>query len=258
MRTNKTSPLALMLLLAVMAVVCQAQFLGSDAAYYAARAITVNGQVSVFKDSNPISISVGDSVQVQQMIVTGSDGHALFQVSDGSTFEVYPNSQVVFRRNPGNWRDLVDVFLGRIRVHIEHLGSLPNRSRIMTPSAVISVRGTTFDVSYSDDGEVTLIEVEEGIVDVEHAVLPTGAPRTLTGGQSIQVYKTSPIAQRKIDKGDIMQLALRMIADAATTLRNAQVKVPGGTTAGSPGVGDSTKPAPPTTPLPPPPVPPLH
>ena len=113
------------LLAAATAVVCLAQFSGDS--NWAAKAVSVTGQVSVMKDVTPWAISAGDSIQVRQTIVTGADGHALFQVSDGSTFEVFPNSQVVFRKNPGNWKDLIDLFIGRVRVHIEHLGNLPNR-----------------------------------------------------------------------------------------------------------------------------------
>jgi hypothetical protein len=37
---------------------------------------------------------------------------------------------------------------------------------VITPTAVISVRGTTFDVSVDHDSVATLISVEEGVVDV--------------------------------------------------------------------------------------------
>jgi hypothetical protein len=110
----------LSLLTAITAVVCLGQFMPSDASNYAAKVVTLSGQVSVLRDLQPWALSVGDNVQVTQMIVTGDDGHAILQVSDGSSIEVYPNSRFVFRKNPGNWRDLLDVFLGRVRVHIEH------------------------------------------------------------------------------------------------------------------------------------------
>ena len=113
-----------MLLCAAMAMVCSAQSpFFSDASQYAAKAETVSGQVSVLKDSQPWAVSLGDSIQVQQLILTGPDGYAVFRVSDGSTFEVYPNSRVTFRKNPGNWRDLLDLLVGRVRVHIQHFGT---------------------------------------------------------------------------------------------------------------------------------------
>src|SRR5271169_1363800 len=73
----------------------------------AAKAITLNGQVSVLRDNSPWVLNLGDAVQPRQIIITGPDGFAVFQVSDGSTFEVFPNARVVFRENPGSWRDLL-------------------------------------------------------------------------------------------------------------------------------------------------------
>ena len=258
-----------LLLLAVIAVVCplaRAQFGPSDAASYGARAVTVSGQVSVLRDSVPWAVSVGDQVQVQQMIMAGPDGHALFQVSDGSTFEVFPNSMVVFRKTPFNWRDLLDVVVGRVRVHIEHLGGQPNPNRVLTPTAVISVRGTTFDVAVEDDSETTVIEVEEGQVEVQHALLPRDNPKILNPGDPpLRVYKNEPLAESPIDKGTIIRYVLHALRNAAATMasRSAKVNVPGkgplpgdSCKPGAPGCG-TAPPAPPPPPGPPPP-PPLH
>ena len=261
-RTAKLSLLA-----AAASVVCLGQFLPADT-QYAARAVTVTGRVSVLKDSQPWAISEGDLVQTQQMIVTGPDGHALFQVSDGSTFEVYPNSNVLFRRVPFNWRDLLDVLVGRVRVHIEHLGGAPNPNRVLTPTAVISVRGTTFDVAVDDAGDVTTIEVEDGQVEVQHALLPRDSPAILNPGDPpLRVYRNEPIAASS-DKGTIWRYVLHAARQAATVMatRGPRSGIPGGST----GPGDSCKPrtpgcggklpgtgGPPPPPPPPGPPPPL-
>jgi hypothetical protein len=214
----------------------------------------------VLKDLQPWAISEGDTIQVQQRIVTGIDGHALFQVSDGSTFEVFPNSVVTFRKNPPNWKDLIDVWVGKVRLHIEHLGTSPNPNRIRTPTAVISVRGTTFEISVDDDDETTLIEVEEGSVQVEHALLPTGTAAVVNAGQSIRVYRDAPIA-RRMDKGGIMRQVLRIVMDAAVVAgrssNTTHAGIPGiGGTGGTGGgtVGDTGTGNPPPPPPPPPPI----
>src|ERR1700743_3383774 len=93
----------LSLLFAATTVVCLAQMPPIDSTAYAAKVITLTGQVSVLKDSEPWALMVGDTIQVKQLIMTGPDGQATFQVSDGSTFDVYPNSRVVFRKNAPNW-----------------------------------------------------------------------------------------------------------------------------------------------------------
>ena len=57
----------LSLLVATSVTVCLAQFPPSDAAQYAAKALTVTGQVSVLKDLQPWAVSQGDTIQVQSL-----------------------------------------------------------------------------------------------------------------------------------------------------------------------------------------------
>ena len=59
------------------------------------------GQVSLANGGYFKALSTGDTVKAQQLVVTGPDGYARFEVSDGSTFEVFPNSKVVFARRRG-------------------------------------------------------------------------------------------------------------------------------------------------------------
>jgi len=247
----------LSLLLAVTAVVCLAQMPPADSANYAAKVMELTGQVSVLKDATPWALNVGDLVQVRQLIMTGPDGQARFRVSDGSTFDVYPNSRVVFRKDAPNWRDLLDVLVGRVKVHIEHLYG-PNPNKIQTPTAVISVRGTTFDVSVEDEDESTTVEVEEGLVEVQHALLPRGNSKLLTTGESIKVYRNVPIATNRIDKGDLARRVLRAAMDAVTTWesRIPRTGAGAGSTPSDTG-GDTGKklPPPPPAPAPPPPPP---
>jgi hypothetical protein len=216
----------------------------------AAQVESLTGQVAVMRESVPWALKPGDTVAVRQLITTGPDGFAVFRLTDGSKFEVYPNSRVTFRNNPGNWRDLLDVWLGRVRVHIQKLGGQPNPNRVHTPSAVISVRGTTFDVSVDDDEQATLVVVEEGQVAVQHALLPRGDPKILNAGDYIQVYKDVPLAQRPfVNKDGAIRHALRAVTDALYTLVYETPRtgspIPGGSTGGGvqlPGDTGSTPP----------------
>jgi FecR protein len=250
MRWNATA----WLLCAATVPLCQAQFLYTESDQYAATALSLSGSVSVLRDNQPWALNVGDRVHVQQIIVSGADGHALFRVSDGSTFEVFPNSRVIFRKNPPTWGDLIDIIMGRVRVHIEHLfGDQPNPNRIYTPTAVISVRGTTFDVSVDGDDETTVIEVEEGVVDVRHALIG-GATKKVSAGETLTVYRTEPIASASaIDRHAIIRFVVRAVEDAITTdVYRTHSPIPTG--GGSTTVGDGGKPTPPpNTPPPPPP-----
>ena len=235
----------------------------------AAKVVTREGAVSIVKGSTLWAIDTGDAVQSRQIIVTGPDGYARFEVSDGSTFEVFPNSRVTFRNNAGDWRDLVDVWLGRIRVHIQKLGGQPNPNRIQTPTAIISVRGTVFDVSVTDDAETTVVSVFEGQVAVGHRLMPReGDPKVLNSGDELTVYRNAPLAHgQRMDR-------IRASQYAADALWQILLRLPrGGGGSPSPGPtgggglpGDtgskppppppSSEPAPSASPAPAPPPPP--
>jgi uncharacterized membrane protein YgcG len=246
----------------------------------AATVITLTGQVSVLRDNAPWALNLGDSVQPRQIIVTGTDGYALLRVSDGSTFEVFQNSRVVFRDNPGNWKDLLEVFLGRVKIQIEKVGGQPNYNKVRTPTAVISVRGTVFDVTVEDEDATTVVTVDEGQVAVQHALLPRGDPKILNPGEWIRVYKNQPLTAKVVDRGGVLRGAMRAAADAVYEViyRTSRVPTspgggnpggnggnpgdcgkPGGCKSGGPGGsntggGSSTSPLPPPPPPPPPPA----
>ena len=250
-------------LLAVVAgLVCSAQIIPTSSSEAAARVITLTGQVSTLKDGQPWVLHVGSLVNLKQEVITGPDGYAEFQVADGSRFEVFPNSHFTFRSNPGNWKDLLDVWLGRVRVHIQKLGGKPNPNTIRTPTAVISVRGTTFDVAV-EEVDTTLVSVEEGQVLVQHALRPVGDPKVLNAGEYIRVYKNQPLAQKIVDKGSVLRQAMGATAEALYRViyNNPRVpgggRVPGGVPSGGPGPGQSgdTETTPPPPPPPPPPAP---
>ena len=250
------------LLMALAAAVSSAQIPGWSAPESVAKVVSLTGQVSMVKDTQPWALHVGSVIQLKQLIVTGDDGFAVFQVSDGSTFEVYPNSRVTFRNNPSNWKDLLDVWLGRVKVHIEKLGGgRPNHNRITTPTAIISVRGTTFDVQVEEE-DTTLVAVEEGQVAVQHALLPVAEPKILNSGEYIRVYKNQPLAQKGSDKSGIMHQALNAATEALYRIIYRPSSGAGGPTAGGgtgpsvPGgrTGDTTTAPPPPPPPPPPPA----
>lgn len=245
------------LLVAAALPVCLAQSVFSPDV--AAKAVAVTGQVSILKDNYPWALSVGSGVTPRQVIVSGPDGFAVFQVSDGSTFEVYPNSRVVFRNNPGNWRDLLEVMIGRVKVHIQKLGGQPNPNRVRTATAVISVRGTVFDVVVEDEDATTLVSVDEGQVDVQHSLLPHGQPRILNAGEYLRVYRNQPLAQKGLDKSSVWKVAMRAIEDAFYTIvyrtgGTGGVGAPTG--GGGPTLPGDTQGTPPPPPPPPPTAPP--
>jgi uncharacterized protein (DUF433 family) len=221
------------------------------------RLLSFTGQVSVMRGGNYAwALNTCDSVKPQEVVVTGPDGWGVFQVADGSKFEVYPNSRVVFRANQNNWTDMLEIWLGKVRVQIEHLGGLPNNNKVRTPTAVISVRGTIFDVEVEPDTHTTLVQDEEGVVVVDHVLQPS--QRILHPGEYVRVYQNQPLAKAVIDKSGALQKLAQAARDAfyqAAVNRNGAVgRVPTSTTSvpgDKNGGGTPPPPVPPAPPAPP-------
>jgi hypothetical protein len=176
----------------------------------AAKIVEMTGRVSVLKDGTEWARATGDVVEPKQIIITGEDGYAKLQLADGSTFEVFQNTKAVFRDTPG-WTELLNVLIGRVKVYIEHRNG-PNPQRVTTQTAVISVRGTVFDVVVEDEDATTFVSVEEGTVNVRHQRFPGNGVELHTGG-AVRVYKDQPLAQA-VDKGGAARVALRAAAQA--------------------------------------------
>lgn len=223
----------------------------------AAQLVKFDGQISYLRGSTPWALNVGDYVQPGQVIVTGANGTGMFKVGDGSTFEVFPNSKVVFRANSFNWDDMLELWLGKVKVQIEHPGGLPNNNKVRTPTAVISVRGTTFDVEYKPDDDSTTVLDEEGSVEVASA-FNLDNKKLLNANEMIVVYKNTSLA-RRIDTGGIFKRVFQSAMDALTREAiNSRSSAPSGAGAAT-STGTSTtsgdKNNNPTPPPPPPPPP---
>jgi hypothetical protein len=66
----------------------------------------------------------------------------------------------------GNFRSLVNLMMGQVRFYIQKLGGRPNPYSVRTPTALIAVRGTTFDVIV-DDSLQAEVRCLEGQITVE-------------------------------------------------------------------------------------------
>src|SRR4051794_29437001 len=201
LRRSKLTWTTRSLLLAAALVVLAAPLAAQDSA---AKVTYQSGQVSLASGGYFKALSIGDKVKAQQLVITGPDGYARFQVSDGSTFEVFPNSRVVFRKTPGSWEHLLEVMFGRVKVFIQHAPGVPNPNQVTSPTAVISVRGTVFAVLVEDDAGTTFVTVDEGEVAVRN-LTAQGNSAILHPGDSIRVYRDVPLFGRQIDKGNILR-----------------------------------------------------
>jgi ferric-dicitrate binding protein FerR (iron transport regulator) len=232
---------ARILLTAAVGAVCLAQQAIPD---HSAKVIEQFGRLSALADNGLRALSPGDTLKPQEIVVTGPDGYGRFRVADGSTFEVFANSKVIFREHVGNLQDILNVMIGHIKVYIQHLNGLPNYNSVTSPTAVISVRGTVFEVVVEDADGTTFVSLDEGLVDVRNMTAP-GDPVRLNPGDSIRVIRNQPLHARGIDKGGVFRGILRAAEDAAYQVMRQSgsvARLPGGGVAAAPtGNGDTGK-----------------
>ena len=213
----------------------------------AGRVFRLSGQVSVVRNGDLWSLRQTDNVAAGQEIVTGPDGHAEIELEDGSRFEVFPDSRVVFRANRGDWRDLLDIFLGKVKVHIEKLGGRPNPYRVNSPTALIAVRGTTFEVAV-EPNDTTVVSVVEGLVGVQHKVHP-GKEIFLKDGETLRIVAAEPLAVARPSRMQTVGRILEAVADRAAAITRRGIPAPGGTPVpgAPPGSGPAGTPVPGTS-----------
>jgi hypothetical protein len=183
---------------------------------YEAHATEVTGAVTRIRDKQPWVVSSGERVPVQQVITTGGDGYAHFVVAGGSSFDVLSNSRVIFRQNSASAGDLLDVVSGRVRVHLQPTAGI-SQQRIFTPVATISaLQSATVSIAVDEDDNVR-IDVLEGEVRVQHALLPRNEPTIVRAVDAILVQKDQQLS-RRLDRGSLYRYTVKPLHDLWTAV----------------------------------------
>lgn len=155
-----------------------------------AKVLSVAGQVEIRRSANdqpqlqPIAFKVADELRAGDTIITGRKGRLVLGLSDGSQAVIAAQTTIVIKDLSQSPRTLFHILRGKTRVQIEKLGGRPNPYRVNTPTAVIAVRGTTFDVLVADDE--TRVFLHEGQVAVFNLLLPD-QPIFLAAGQTTRI-----------------------------------------------------------------------
>jgi hypothetical protein len=117
-----------------------------------------------------IDYHVNDELLAGDVIKTRAGGRLVVGIPDGSQAIIGENTIVEIKDFSHSPRTIFNVLRGRTRVRIEKSGGRPNPYRVNTPTAVIAVRGTLFDVIVK--GNETQVFVHEGEVAVSNTLTP--------------------------------------------------------------------------------------
>lgn len=170
-----------------------------------------DGQVSIDRDQQKWAVSSGEHVAIQNLITTGSDGFARFEVNGGSSFELYANSRVVFRQNASTAGDLLDVLAGRVRIHLNP-GPGQSQQRVFCPIATITALNPASIALAIDEDDNVRIDVMEGEVLVQHTLLPRSDPTLVRAVDAIMVEKNEQIS-RRLDRGTLYRYTIKPLHD---------------------------------------------
>lgn len=160
-----------------------------------AKITAIEGQVEIQRNptNQPIPVKIAfkvdDRLSAGDKIITGKNGKLVLGLSDGSQAVIAPKSVVVVQDLSQSPRTLFEVLKGKTRIQIEKLGGQPNPYRVNTPTAVIAVRGTIFDVLVNDND--TEVFLHEGEVAVTNLNLPN-QPVILNAGQTTRIFMQRP------------------------------------------------------------------
>jgi len=106
-------------------------------------------------------------VQSGDELRTGPGGTVMLELPDGSYMVVSENSTLTLQDFwNGDLKSLVNLMMGKVRFYIQRLGGRPNPYRVTTPTALIAVRGTIFEVTV-DEAQIAEVRCLEGRVAVE-------------------------------------------------------------------------------------------
>ncbi len=153
-----------------------------------AKVIELKGEVQVQLPAKTLVPASREMILPPGTAIQTKKGSTLLQLEDGSEVLVRKNSSVLIKSPSEDDHRFFEVLLGKIRAAVKkRLQGAPS-FRLGTPTAVITVRGTQFEVSVAKN-QLTEVTVYEGLVEVS-GIGYSGPPMMLGPGYYIDVPAT--------------------------------------------------------------------
>jgi hypothetical protein len=147
----------------------------------------------------------------------GPGGSLILTLPDTSYLVISENSTLTVQEFwAPSMRNLVDIVMGKVRFYIQRIGGKPNPYKIQTPTALIAVRGTTFEVSSYDPSQ-TVVVCLEGRVAVETIGIPDREVILDSGKQTLVRPGAPPVVpialNESLIKNRVIQVVREDVAD---------------------------------------------
>lgn len=153
-----------------------------------AKILFVRGDVTALppKAIEAVSVKRGDVFPEQTSILTRDKSVVKIRFTDNSSINLGPNSKVVVSKLPKKEANIVNVLTGVIKSSVEKNSDKSSRTKLIvkTQSAVMGVRGTKFQASYSPKTNKTTLLTVEGEVAIA----------------KVEKFDPNPLKEAKVDK----------------------------------------------------------
>ncbi len=165
-----------------------------------------NGSVKYKKETSELfknKINIGMELYNNDLLITGTDGFIMFAyLDDGSLIKIYKDSQVYVTGDLKN--KIIDKKIiiddGLLKFDIEK--QKKNEFKVVTPTSVASVKGTTFYVDINDQNDI--FYGVDGTVEILN--LESNQTLILSKRKKITSSDNGIILSEEIDKRDLSYL----------------------------------------------------
>ena len=147
---------------------------------------SVEGEVELERESKEKDVFEGMNLRSEDMVTTGDDGLLGLVADEDKYITAIENTcfEIISKGNKKEGKLKIKLKYGTSLIEIEN--KLPEgvSFEVETPNAALSVRGTTFEVTYIPESNTTILKVTEGLVeaetDTESQMVPAGATAVIT------------------------------------------------------------------------------
>lgn len=159
-----------------------------------------DGEVSLERDSDEKDMVEGMNLKSKDTITTGEDGLVELLVDSDKHILARENTcfEIISSGNEKAGKLKIKLEYGTSLIEIENKLNDDSTVEVKTPNASLSVRGTTFEVSYSKEDDVTIVEVTDGVVEVSNGE----ETENVSEGESAVVAQDSIVVEEIIDADD--------------------------------------------------------
>lgn len=129
------------------------------------------GAVSLVRGSEETDIVEGMNLKSEDTVTTGDSGLLKLLVDEDKHILAQENTCFTVTASGSDKKGMLKIELayGTSLIEIENKLEEGSSVEVSTPNASLSVRGTTFETSYNEDEDVTVVKVSDGVVNVSTA-----------------------------------------------------------------------------------------